>query len=263
MRLSNSFSNCLFFQNKQRGEQMNRKSNFTLIELLVVIAMIAILAGMLLPALNKARESAHMSSCKNNIKQISFGVIAYTGDYNDFLPLCNQSNDVQSSGGRKEMYWIPEIYPYIGGTYDSTVPDDFKLLGIFNCPGANESEVWKSGDIIWSSYSYPGTFGDMRYYPGNGGWYKPRKMTRIMHPTEQGLIADLDARKRGARNEDYNDMNEDYTNIPLERHSGWTNFSYADGHVGMANFRQNGTSEVDNYNKVFRHIVNQCDVCSK
>ena len=240
-----------------------RSRKFTLIELLVVIAIIAILAGMLLPALNKARESARMSSCKNNIKQISFGVIAYTGDYHDFLPLSNQSNDVQSSGGRKEMYWIPEIYPYIGGTYDFTVPDDFKLLGIFNCPSANESEVWKSGNIVWSSYSYSGLFGDMRYYPGNGGWYKPRKMSRIQHPTEQGIIADLDARKRGARNEDYNDMNEDYTNIPLERHSGWTNLSYADGHVGMANFRQNGTSEVDNYNKVFRHIVNQCDVCAQ
>ena len=60
---------------------------FTLIELLVVIAIIAILAAMLLPALQKARESAHASSCSSNLKQVMLYNTMYANDYKDwYLP---------------------------------------------------------------------------------------------------------------------------------------------------------------------------------
>jgi prepilin-type N-terminal cleavage/methylation domain-containing protein len=138
-----------------------RRSAFTLIELLVVIAIIAVLIGLLLPAVQKVREAAARSKCQNNLKQLGLGLHNFH-DANGAFPAARTTKSPKQS-------WTPYVFPYIEQTalyqqYDLT--QDWNIasnrdqktgilltqISVFMCPSSPDR-----GATIFGPLDYPAT----------------------------------------------------------------------------------------------------------
>ncbi len=223
-----------------------KRTSFTLIELLVVIAIIAILAAILLPALNSARERGRAASCMNNLKQMGLLVSSYVDAHDGTYPLQTFSYD----GGSNWYDW-PQLLKVFDGTYPSLkVAKDNNTPGYksnpwfnihvskwveFQCPtqpniwsGANNNDYQRCDNYVVNK----AIFGLLN---GNT-WNKPMKDSKFASMSTSGLFWDarllVDGidRHASAYIQSEVDLSTDTPKVGFI-HNNSSNILFADGHV--------------------------------
>ncbi len=210
------------------------RHKFTLIELLVVIAIIAILTGMLLPALNRARESARQIVCKNNEKQMGLGFQFYTDESGGWI-LRPDNNCVPNDNGTLSVtaYWNGLMI------YQKWIAPNNFIDPSFTA--SDQSSILPDKSMRNSGYGISSNILDGKYARGQSHTITGDSnlhITDIRHPAKMYFVMDSylyhTTNKRWQGNYRLSSYKREHNSVGVAdpvRHGGLLNILYADGHV--------------------------------
>src|SRR5437870_2755146 len=246
----------------------NRVRAFTLIELLVVIAIIAILAAMLLPALNNSKAKAQGIQCMSNLKQLQYVFLIYPDDNNDNLTSSGYTSPVEATA------WVNGWEDFNGGNADNTDPGTLldpvrakfapylKGVGVYKCP-ADRSTVRVGAQIVprlrsmsmGQQWAGPGDWLDPAGFGANGTSKKYRvyyKKSMIDHADARFVF--VDEHPDGINAGGFANMMVEtpsaarIIDFPASYHNGAGGISFSDGHSEIRKWRDARTRPAPQYN---------------
>jgi len=172
-------------------DQPNTRHAFTLVELLVVIAIISTLMGLLLPAVQNAREAARRNTCSNNLSQLGKGLIGYDGAKSVLPSWKNKFPNINVSG--TYVSWVVPLLPQIERadiyrSYEALTPAStvvaVPVLPILQCPTA------PSADSTISTTAYAVNIGSAQTLSAANPWTTPATSNSAVQAKADGVLVD-------------------------------------------------------------------------